>query len=209
MPSAVMPSTCCRRPTRELCSPQANAAVSTVDSDTGKATIVVVAAGAWVVGGGVVEVEVGTTLDTAAATLVVGDGVVVSGAVAVVVAPLVVIASSDDGSDVPVVGWTDRSSGSTGTRMMTGDPRVTIAPATGTCSATMPALPSRPSTCSTTVGEPIVLRTPEANWDDSPTTEGTSTSTGASANRGCSSRASPHPEARESAITIAATALIP
>ena len=144
MPSAVMPSTCCRRPTRELCSPQANAAVSTVDSDTGKATTVVVATGAWVVGGGVVEV--GTTLDTAAATLVVGDGVVVSGAVAVVVAPLVVIASSGDGSDVPVVGWTDRSSGSTGTRMMTGDPRVTIVPATGTCSTTMPELPSRNAT---------------------------------------------------------------
>jgi hypothetical protein len=180
--------------------------VSTVDSDTGKATTVVV------VGGAVVEVEVkvevGTTLDTAAATLVVGDGVVVSGAVDVV-APLVVIVSSGDGSDVPVVGWTDRSSGSAGTRMMTGDPKVTIVPATGTCSTTVPALPSRPSTCSTMVGEPMVLRTPAANWADSPTTEGTSTSTGASANRGCSSRASPHPEARESAITIAATALIP
>ena len=204
MPSAVMPSTCCRRPTRELCSPQANTAVSTVDSDTGKATTVVVVGGAVVE----VEVEVGTTLDTAAATLVVGDGVVVSGAVDVV-APLVVIVSSGDGSDVPVVGWTDRSSGSAGTRMMTGDPKVTIVPATGTCPTTMPALPSKPSTCSTTVGEPMVLRTPAANWADFPTTEGTSTSTGASANRGCSSRASPHPEARESASTIAATALIP
>ncbi|SVA41809.1 uncharacterized protein METZ01_LOCUS94663, partial [marine metagenome] len=165
------------------------------------------AAGAWVVGGGVVEVEVGTTLDAKTATLVVGDGVLVSGAV--VVAPLVLIAASGDGSDVPVVCWTDRSSGSAGTRMMTGDPRVTIVPATGTCSTTMPALPSRPSTCSTTVGEPMVLRTPAANWADFPTTEGTSASTGASANRGCSSRASPHPEARASAITIAATALIP
>jgi len=207
MPSAVMPSTCCRRPTRELCSPQANASVRTVDSDTVEATTVVVASGAWVVGGGVVEV--GATLDAATATLVVGDGGVVSGAVAVVVAPLVVVASSGDGSDVSVVDWTDRSSGSMGTRMMTGDPRVTIAPATGTCSTTMPALPSRPSTCSTRVGEPMVLRTPVANWADFPITEGTSTSTGASANRGCSSRASPHPEARESAITIAATALIP
>ena len=205
MPSAVMPSTCCRRPTRELCSPQANAAVSTVDSDTGEATTVVVASGAWVVGRGVVDV--GTTLDAATATLVVGDGGVVS--VAVVVAPLVVIASSGDESDGPVVDWTDRLSRSAGTRMMTGDPRVTIVPATGTCSTTMPELPSRNATCSTTVGEPMVLRTPAANWADFPITEGTSTSTGASANRGCSSRASPHPEARESAITIAATALIP
>ena len=64
MPSAVMPSTCCRRPTRELCSPQANTAVSTVDSDTGKATTVVVVGGAVGVGGAVVEVEVEAEVET-------------------------------------------------------------------------------------------------------------------------------------------------
>ena len=199
MPSWLTPSTCCSRRTRELCSPQTNAAVSTTDSDTGKAATVVVTADACVV----VTADACVVVATGACE-VVGDAS--PDAVVVVATPLA--ASSGSGSGEAVIVGTGPSSSPAGTRTTTGDPFVTKVPAAGTCSTTRPAVPSRPSTTSTMVGEPMVLRTPAANWADSPTTEGTSTSTGAWADKGCSTWESPHPEETASAITIAAMALI-
>jgi len=141
---------------------------------------------------------------TAAACVVVGAAS--PDAVVVVTTPLAASSGIETG-EVVVVG-TGPSPSAAGIRTTTGDPRVTNIPAAGTCSATTPAPPLRPSTTSTRVGEPMVLSTPAANWADSPMTEGTSTSTGAGADNGCSTWELPHPEDTTSAITIAAIALI-
>tara|TARA_B110000014_G_scaffold166410_1_gene117780 strand:+ start:117 stop:518 length:402 start_codon:yes stop_codon:yes gene_type:complete len=115
-------------------------------------------------------------------TVVVGATVVEDGAVVEGGAVVLTGASLSSASSNPSVTESrlkpEASTSTPGTRITTGDPRVTNVPAAGTCSTTVSGIPSNPSIRSTTADEPIVDRTPAANWTVLPTTDGTSTRTG-------------------------------
>jgi hypothetical protein len=160
------------------------------EAGTAKAVVVVATTTVveeTVVEGVVVDLSVGATVGSAVTSVGTVDvgGAAIAG-VAVVDGITIVVTDSSasvrDSSDAtpPDVSVTEsRVSASTpGTRITTGDPSVTSVPAAGTCSTTVSGMPSRPSTRSTTAGDPMVDNTPAANWTVLPTTEGTSVRTG-------------------------------
>ena len=115
-------------------------------------------------------------------TVVVGTTVVEGGVVVEDEAVVLTGASLSSASSSPSATEStlepEASTSTPGTRITTGDQRVTKVPAAGTCSTTVSGIPSNPSIRSTTADEPIVDRTPAANWTVLPTTDGTSTRTG-------------------------------